>query len=63
MGNDTIHLCIAAYWVLFRAECGRFGRRVICVVNCGILLVVHTCVYCCLHIFYLFATTGAIKSR
>lgn len=51
MGDDTIHLCVVPYRVLYRASCMRFG---ICVVNCHILLAVHSGSYRCLHIIYLF---------
>ena len=51
MDNDTIHLCVVPYCVLYRASSKRFIR----VVYCHILLAVHTCVYRFLHIFYLFA--------
>ena len=51
MDNDTIHLCVIPYGMLYWASCERFIR----VVYCYILLAVHSGSYRCLHIFYLFA--------
>lgn len=50
MDNDTIHLCVIPYGMLYRASCERFIR----VVYCYIFFAVHSGSYRCLHIIYLF---------